>query len=108
MALNQAFYPQANTTNVAINNVSANVQVNILTGGAGAGTGYQVRLYNNSTSTAFVAFGSSSSVVASLTTSLPMAPNSVEVFTVPYQTNYVAVIAAAAGGTLYATVGEGM
>jgi hypothetical protein len=108
MALNQAFYPQANTVNVAISNVTANVQVNTLTGGAGAGTGYQIRLYNNSSSTAFVAFGSSSSVAATLTTSLPLAPNAVEVFTVPYQTNYVAVIAAAAGGTLYATAGEGM
>jgi hypothetical protein len=107
MALQQAFYPQANTANVAIGNTSASVQFITTTGGAGSGSGYQVRLYNNSSSTIFVSFGSST-VTAAVATSLPMAPNSVEVFTVSFQVSYVAVIAAAAGGTLYATVGEGM
>ena len=109
MALTQAFAPFGNTANVAISNTSANVQFNTQTGGAsGFGGGYQVRLYNNSSSTVFVAFGSASTVTASVSVGLPMAPSSVEVFTVPFQTAYVAVIAAAAGGTLYATPGEGV
>ena len=108
MATNAAFYPQANTANVAIGNTSANVQYLSLAGGAGAGTGSQVRLYNNSSQTVFVAFGSSNTVTAAVATGLPMAPNSVEVFSTPYQSSYVAVIAAAAGGTLYATPGEGV
>lgn len=109
MALTQAFAPYGNTANVAISNTSASVQFNTQTGGAsGFGGGYQVRLYNNSSSTVFIAFGAASTVTAAVATSLPMAPNSIEVFTVPFQTSYVAVIASAAGGTLYATVGEGV
>lgn len=109
MALTQAFAPSGNTTNVAISNTSANVQFNTTAGGAsGFGGGYQVRLHNSSSQTVFVAFGQGSTTTASVSTGLPLPPGDVEVFTVPFQTAYVAVIAAAAGGTLYATVGEGV
>jgi hypothetical protein len=109
MALTQAFAPFGNTANLSISSTSGVVQFNTQTGGAsGFGGGYQVRLYNNSSSTVFIAFGSASSATAALGTGMPMAANSVEVFTVPFQTAYVAAIAAAAGGTLYATPGEGV
>jgi len=103
MAIQGAFIPQANTVNVAVGVTSASVALGAVYGS----TGGQVRLYNNSSSTVFVAFGNST-VTAAVATSLPMAPNSVEVFTVPGQVAYVAVIASAAGGTLYATLGEGV
>lgn len=108
MALTQAFAPLANTVNVAIGNTSANVLVITGSGGASGFSGYQIRLHNSSSSTVFVAFGATSSATASVSTSLPLPPGDVEVFTVPFQTAYVAVIASAAGGTLYATPGEGV
>jgi hypothetical protein len=73
-----------------------------------AGTGAQVRLHNSSTQTAFVVFGTSSSITASTTTSMPLPPGDVEVFTVPPQTSYVAVIGTSSTGTFYATPGEGV
>jgi len=104
MALTGAFLPQANTVNVAISNTSANVALGAVFGT----TGNQVRVHNSSSSTVFVAFGGSNTVTASVSTSLPLPPGDVEVFTTPQGTTYIAVIAAAAGGTLYATLGEGV
>jgi hypothetical protein len=108
MALTQAFAPLGNTANVAIGNTSANVLVIAGSGGASGFSGYQMRLHNSSSSTVFVAFGSTSAATAAVGTGLPLPPGDVEVFTVPFQTAYVAVIAVAAGGTLYATPGEGV
>ena len=102
MALVGAFLPQANTVNVAISNTSANVSLGAVYGT----TGGQVRVHNSSSSTVFIAFGNSA-VTASVSTGLPLPPGDVEVFTVS-STAYIAVIAAAAGGTLYATLGEGV
>jgi hypothetical protein len=102
MAIQGAFAPQANTVNVAVGVTSASVALGATTSSYGP----NVRVYNNSSSTVFVAFGSST-VTAAVATSLPMAPNSVEVFTLSGGT-YLAVIAAAAGGTVYATLGEGV
>ena len=102
MALVGAFLPQANTVNVAVSNTSAAVALGTLYGT----TGQQVRVYNNSSQAVFIAFGGST-VTASLTTSMPLPPGDVEVFNCT-GSSYIAVIAAAAGGTVYATLGEGM
>jgi hypothetical protein len=104
MATTSAFSPQTNTVNVAISNTSANVSLGPIYGT----TGGQVRVHNSSSQTVFIAFGPNNTVTASLSTSLPLPPGDVEVFTVPTQVAYIAVIAAAAGGTLYATLGEGV
>jgi hypothetical protein len=102
MAIQGAFAPQTNTVNVAVNNTSTSVAL----GSSLSQYGPNVRVYNNSSQTVFVQFGSST-VTAAVATSLPMAPNSVEVFTLSGGT-YLAVIASAAGGTVYATLGEGV
>jgi len=108
MALTQAFAPSGNTASSTITGSSQSVQFNSQTGGASGFGGYQVRVHNSSTQTAFINFGTSSSVTASTTTSLPLPPGDVEVFTVPFQTAYVAVIGTSATGTFYATPGEGV
>jgi hypothetical protein len=104
MSLTGAFYPQANTVNVAVTGTSANVQ---FTTGIGLLNGCQVRLFNSGTNITYINFGATSAVTATTTAGLAMAPNSIEVFTVPYSTTYVAAIGTS-GNTLYATPGEGV
>jgi hypothetical protein len=69
----------------------------------------QVRFVNSGTQTVFidVVSAAASAPTATAATSMPMLPNTVEVFSVP-QGAQIAVIAAATGSTLYATVGDGM
>ena len=106
--LQQAFAPSGATANIAnVTNATANVQFN--SSGAGNNTPYQVRVYNAGTQVAFVAFGSTSAVTAATATSMPVPPGAVEVFTVPFNTQYIAAISANANsGALYATPGEGV
>ena len=104
MATNIAFAPQQNTVSISLTTSSANVALPAL---IGSGVGYQLRIFNSSTATAFIAFGQSG-VTASTSTSLPMLPNSVEVFSIPFNTSYVAAIGSATNGTVYITQGEGL
>ena len=55
--------------------------------------------------TVFVALGT---VTSSVTTSMPILANSVEVFTLPAGLTTLSVIATATGSTIYVTVGEGI
>ncbi len=70
-----------------------------------------VRLFNSGTDVIWVCFGTAAGAVA-VNTSMAMAPNSVEVFTVAdalanQGTLYVAAIGPGAGNTLYITPGMG-
>ena len=71
-----------------------------------------VRLFNSGTDVIWVCFGTAASAVA-INTSMAMAPNSIEVFTVPEKfandgSLYVAAIAAgASSNVLYITPGVG-
>lgn len=56
--------------------------------------------------TAFIRFGDST-VVATTTTSMPLLPGTVEVFTVPGTHTHMAVITATGTATVYATPGKG-
>lgn len=57
------------------------------------------------TQTVFIALGT---VTSSVTTSMPILANSVEVFTLPAGLTTLSVIAADTGSTIYVTVGEGV
>ena len=63
-----------------------------------------MRLTNSGSQTIFWKYGSGG---ASLTTSTPMLPNTVEIFDLPFTTGTLAVIAPAVGSTLYVTPGIG-
>jgi len=106
MATTNAFLPQQQTARISVGVTSANALV--FQPGAGyPGTGYQVRLYNYGSNITYVAFGPDSSVTAT-TNSLPLAPNSIEVFAVPFNTAYLATIGTATGNMLFMTAGEGL
>ena len=102
MAINAAFTPQLATVNIAVTGTSASVALNNTVGISGN----QVRIFNNGSSVSFIAFGTSSSVTATIT-SIPIAPNSVEVMGVPGGTTYIAAIGTT-GNTIYFTMGEGL
>ena len=102
MALTGAFLPQAATVNIAVTGTTANVALGAVVGT----TGSQVRVFNSGTAITYIAFGSSSAVTAT-TAGLPIAPNSLEVIGIPYNTTYVAAIGTS-GNTIYFTLGEGL
>jgi hypothetical protein len=69
----------------------------------------QARFVNSGTQVVFIDIVSAaaSAPTAAVATSMPMLPNTVEVFSVP-QGAQIAVIAAAVGSTLYVTPGDGL
>lgn len=97
----RAFQPASPTVNVAVTAASANVLITRPNMGT-----QTVRLHNSGTNTVFVEFGKTSAVTASLTTSIPLLPNSVETFTIMNDQGYVAAIAGGSGNTLYITTGD--
>lgn len=89
----------ASTGNVAIKNPAA-------IGGQVA----NLRVFNNGTATAWIAFGGSG-VVAVIAEDIPIGPGMAEVFTMPGNATditHVAVIAAGATGSIYITTGYGI
>lgn len=64
-----------------------------------------VRILNSGTAVTFVNFGPST-VIATLTNSMPLLPNSVETFYFHNDWTHIAMIGTV-GNTLYATMGEG-
>lgn len=94
----------AATKNIAVAASTANVQI-----ANSPGNIIQVRVANNGTATAWVAFGDST-VTASLTADIPIGAGVVEVLTVqcPAGPLYAAAIAAGATGNVYFTPGVGM
>ena len=68
-----------------------------------------IRIYNDGTATAWIAFGGSG-VTAALT-DIPIGPGMAEVFTLPVNetdTTHFAAIAAGATGKIYASIGYGI
>lgn len=96
----------AATVNLSATTSSSRVQV--LTSAAIQGTNgtHVVRIYNAGSVAVFIEFGNST-VTASTTADMPIAPGSVESFHVfPYET-HVAGITASGTATIYATPGHG-
>lgn len=87
------------TTNVAVTGTAANVTIS-----ASHPWATTVRLANIGTQAIFVQFGGT----ATSTTSMPMAPNTVEYMTLPNDGGTtISAIAGTTGSTLYATLGVG-
>jgi len=110
MAFGAAFTPfgttGANSTvNLAVTGSSSSVTIQ----GVDGSSGPVLRIVNVGTNTVFIAWaGPGTAATASLTTSMPMLPNSVETFTLPTNTTQLSAIAATTGNTLYITRGEGL
>ena len=96
-----AFQPGAPnvTVNLAVGVGSTNVA-------AKNGPTSTLRLLNSGANVVFVEIHTAAQT-ASLTTSMPMLPNSVETFNAP-QNAIVSAIAGATGNTLYITPGDGL
>lgn len=100
----QAFQPAPTAASTTALAVTGSNQTLTLSPNGGAMT-RSVRLANIGTQTVFVALDT---VASSVTTSMPILANSVEVFTLPAGITTLSVIAAGAGSTLYATIGDGV
>ncbi len=88
------------TASRSVSNSSANVQVPTTASA-------QVRIASEAGgAVSFIKFGKDSSVTAA-TTDMPILPGTVEVFTRPPDSNYMAAITASGTATLYVTVGAG-
>lgn len=90
-----------NTVNLTVGTATANVAITR----AGLGT-QSIRLTNIGANVIFFTLGKDNTATASLTTSVPVLPNSVETFLLPNDMSYIAAISAATGNTLYVTTGE--
>lgn len=67
-----------------------------------------VRVHNNSTATtSFVEFGTTGTLTAITTTSIPIPPGAIEIFNID-QCGYVAAVTASGTGTIYFTKGYGL
>ena len=66
-----------------------------------------LRIANIGTQTIFIAFGVSTST-ATVSTSMPVLPNTVETFFMRNENTHLAVIAGSTGSTIYVTIGEGI
>lgn len=102
MQQNYPFQPAggvSSTTNIAV--TASSQQLTLPSIGADGGS---LVLTNIGTQTVFIAYGS---VTASVSTSMPLLPNSSQVISIPGGVSQLSVIAAATGSTLYATAGQG-
>ena len=100
----QPFQPAPTAASTTALAVTAEDQTMTLSPNGGTQT-RSLRLANIGTQTVFVALGT---VTSSVTTSMPVLANSVEVFTLPGGITTLSVIAEATGSTLYATIGDGV
>ena len=94
-----AFQFTGATVNIAVGAASARVA---LPSPADA-----VRVMNNGTATAWIAFGDNT-VAATLAGSIPVGPGVTEVWSLPSGTTNIAAIAAGATGSIYFTQGAGL
>ena len=100
----QPFQPAPTAASTTALDVTAEDQTMTLSPNGGTQT-RSLRLANIGTQTVFVALGT---VHSSVTTSMPVLANSVEVFTLPGGITTLSVIAETTGSTLYATIGDGV
>jgi hypothetical protein len=94
------FEPGGATVNIDVSGSSQSVKF-------GADPVDQVRVMNNGTATAWIAFGSGSATAA-LASGIPVGAGATEVFTTPANADFVAAIAAGATGKIYFTPGAGI
>jgi hypothetical protein len=100
--LDTVFAPVASAS-LAVGTTSGNVAI---PGSFASSQRRTVRLFNDGAVTTHVEFGASG-VTASTTTSMALAPNSVEVFAPQNGHTHIAAIAASGSATLRISAGEG-
>lgn len=97
-----AFQPNdANTVNLATGTSTGNVALPTRVSNG-------LRVYNSGTDTVFIKFGTSSSVTAATTTSMPIPGGAVEILSCPPTYTHVAAITASGTPTVYFTTGDGI
>lgn len=98
----QAFFPTADTESIAVSAASQSINLE---------RGDQVRVMNNGSATVWIRFGASG-VTVTTANGIPVPAGAIEVFSVtPGLASadlHVAVIAAAATGSIYFTPGDGI
>ena len=100
----RAFRPQGinNTVNVAVTTTSQLLAIPNTPLGTRS-----LRIVNSGTQNIFLDFVTTTGTSVA-TTSMPMLPGSIEVFTFGNDITHIAVIAGAVGSTIYITPGEGL
>lgn len=88
------------TLNTAVTNVAASITLVLGLGGK------SVRILNSGTQTIFIRLVTAAGGAATVANSMPMLPNTVETFFAQNDCLTISVIAAAAGSTMYVTVGD--
>lgn len=96
-------YPLATQTLVVTGAASQFIDLSTITPGVCA-----IRVANVGTAVVFVEQVENAATAASLTASVPVLPNTVEIFTFPNDKIGLAVYGSAAGSTVYITPGEGL
>lgn len=94
------FAPSSKTVLIDVSSSNQNILVAACSGPC------QVRVMNNGTATAWIAFGSDSTVASALTSGIPIGPGLSEILTVGDGPVYAAAIAAASTGKIYFTPGN--
>jgi hypothetical protein len=92
------FSPSGPTVTLAVTGTTARVQVQ-------ASSGVNIRIFNSGTVPVFIVCGDSGSV-ATLATSMPVAPGTVEI--IGCGQSYIAGISAGTAATVYLTPGNGL
>jgi hypothetical protein len=107
-----SFQPTGNTVAVLPATSSANIAVPASAASSNVG---QVRVYNGSNQTVYLAWGSTSAVAAAIPVvgtpnlGVPVPPGAVETFSNQGGPTYIAyIVSATATGNLYITPGEGI
>jgi hypothetical protein len=90
------------TVSIAATTTTANVALNLPT----APMSVDVRLYNSGFVPIHVRFGNAS--VTATTTNMPIAPQTVEAFSISGAATHMAAITSSGTGTIFATVGMGV
>lgn len=101
----RAFRPLGNNQTVSVLTTTASQALTIPASPLGTRA---LRFVNVGTDPSFIEFGVATGPAAATTTSMPLLPNSVEVFTFANDFTTVRVIGTAGGSTLYITYGEGL
>jgi hypothetical protein len=96
------FLPGGATVNIDVSSSTGAVQI-----AAGDNSIFQVRVMNNGTATAWIAFGTAT-LSATTTAGIPIGPGVTEVFSVSANPVWVAAIAAGSTGKIYFTPGSGI
>lgn len=100
----RAFRPLGNNKTVSIVTTGASQSLTIPDVPFGTRS---VRIVNSGTDISFIEFAQGT-ITAALATSMPMLPNTVEVFTIGNDITTLRVIGAAGANNLYVTYGEGL